>query len=70
MEHHLDLTEFCQFLRDELAISNDELEVVIQRRKHSSDPLPMLLWQYGFISISQLQTIFDWLKNQPQFHFL
>ncbi|MEL7036582.1 MAG: DUF2949 domain-containing protein [Cyanobacteria bacterium J06592_8] len=69
MESNSYLTEFCHFLQDELAVSHDELTVVIQRRKLSTDPLPMLLWQYGFISISQLQTIFDWLKNKPQFDF-
>lgn len=69
MEYNSNFTEFCRFLQDELAISHDELTVAIQRRKHSTDPLPMLLWQYGFVSISQLQTIFDWLKNKPQFDF-
>lgn len=69
MEHNLHFTEFCRFLQDELAVSHAELTVVIQRRKQASDPLPMLLWQYGFISLSQLQKIFDWLKNKPQFDF-
>jgi hypothetical protein len=42
--------------------------MVIQRRTQASDPIPMLLWQYGFISIHQLQKIFDWLGNQTQFN--
>ncbi len=29
--------------------------------------LPMLLWQYGLVSLEQLQQIFDWLESQTQF---
>ena len=69
MEYNSNFKEFCQFLQDELAVSPDELTIAIGRRKQTTDPLPMLLWQYGFITLSQLQTIFDWLKNKPQFDF-
>ena len=26
-------------------------------------PLPMILWQYGFVSLGQLNQIFDWLER-------
>ncbi|MGK7925259.1 MAG: DUF2949 domain-containing protein [Spirulina sp.] len=53
--------EFSQFLHDDLAISDEELSIALQNRKCASDPLPMILWQYGLISLEQLQGIFDWL---------
>ena len=67
MEHNSNWLKFCQFLQEDLAVSRDELNIVIQRRQHHSDPIPMLLWQYGLISINQLQKIFDWLSHQPHF---
>ncbi|MGB5594193.1 MAG: DUF2949 domain-containing protein, partial [Crocosphaera sp.] len=30
-------------------------------------PIPMLLWQYGLISLVQLQRIWDWLDAQIHF---
>lgn len=59
-------TEFYRFLREELAISQAELAVVKQRQQHESDPLPMLLWQYGLITLEQLQRIFDWSDRAYQ----
>jgi hypothetical protein len=57
-------SNLLQYLRDELAIDRDGLNLALHKRQRSSDPLPMLLWQYGFISIDQLQSILDWLDRQ------
>lgn len=59
--------EFKQFLHDEIKISTDELATVIQRSRGVA-PIPMLLWQYGLVSLEQLNRIFDWLDNQPQLY--
>jgi Protein of unknown function (DUF2949) len=64
MEPNSTFTEFRQFLHEELAIPNTDLAMVIDKRQQSSDPLPMLLWQYGFISLDQLQRIFDWFDSR------
>ncbi|MGK7915515.1 MAG: DUF2949 domain-containing protein [Prochloraceae cyanobacterium] len=69
MEFDFKPTELIKFLQDELAISKSEIAVVLQQRRNSSDPLPMLLWQYGLVSLEQLQQIFDWFDNQTQFNF-
>jgi hypothetical protein len=68
MEFNSNWLKFQQFLQEDISISQAEIDMVIQRRTQASDPIPMLLWQYGFISIHQLQQIFDWLGNQTQFH--
>lgn len=68
MEFNSNWLKFQQFLQEDISISQAEIDMVIQRRTHASDPIPMLLWQYGFISIHQLQKIFDWLGNQTQFN--
>ena len=63
---------FIHFLKDELAISSASIEV-IERASSTSDlsypkldssALPMILWQYGLVTLEQLDKIFDWLENR------
>ncbi|MGC9527523.1 MAG: DUF2949 domain-containing protein [Limnospira sp.] len=64
MENNSNTRAFRKFLLEELAISGDELAIALQH-KQPGDPLAMLLWQYGLISLTQLQQIFDWLLYNP-----
>ncbi|MDV2999564.1 MAG: hypothetical protein N5P05_001170 [Chroococcopsis gigantea SAG 12.99] len=50
------------FLEDELSISNDSISLALRHQQFPFASLPMLLWQYGLISLSQLDSIFDWLE--------
>lgn len=63
MENNLKIENFFHFLQHEIAIAPAEL-ATIERHKHQTDPLPMLLWQYGFVSLEQLQQIWNWLEDQ------
>ncbi|MBR8837454.1 MAG: DUF2949 domain-containing protein [Stigonema ocellatum SAG 48.90 = DSM 106950] len=56
--------EFIIFLQNELALSIGDIAVALRRYELENGPLPMLLWQYGLVSIEQLEQIFDWLENQ------
>ncbi len=51
-----------QFLRDELLVSTSSIDFALKRRG-DFDPLPMVLWQYGLITIEQLDRIYDWLES-------
>jgi Protein of unknown function (DUF2949) len=55
--------KLIEFLRDELGIS--ENAIAIAQRHHDSTPnvLPMILWQYGLITLEDLDRIFDWLET-------
>ncbi len=69
MENNSISTEFSQFLQQEMDLSGDDLAVVINNQRQPGDPIPMLLWQYGLISVAQLQRIWDWLDAQIYFQF-
>jgi Protein of unknown function (DUF2949) len=56
-------SKFVQFLTDEMAVSMASIDFALRHRENSSDPLPMILWQYGLISLEQLDRIFDWLET-------
>lgn len=55
--------KFLRFLQEELAISNDWIAIAQRHCQSNTDPLPMLLWQYGLITLEQLERIYDWLET-------
>jgi hypothetical protein len=56
--------QLIEFLQQELAISPAEISLLLRRPEQAHAPLPMLLWQYGLITLQQLTQIFDWLDDQ------
>jgi hypothetical protein len=57
-------TKFINFLQDELALSQADIAVALKHRELGKAPFTMLLWQYGLVSLDQLDQIFDWLYDQ------
>jgi hypothetical protein len=61
---HSNDRKLINFLQNEFAISLREIAVAWRKYELERAPLPMLLWQYGLVSIEQLDKIFDWLEKQ------
>lgn len=58
----IQLVKFLNFLQTDLAISQDGIELALRNLQQNSPILlPIILWQYGLVDLSQLQQIFDWL---------
>ena len=55
--------ELSDFIIYKLGISQSELELGIKRSYLENSPLPIVMWSYGLITISQLQIILLWLKE-------
>ena len=55
--------ELCNFIVDKLGISQSALELGIKRCSLENSPLPIVMWSYGLITISQLNIILLWLKD-------
>jgi hypothetical protein len=51
------------FLRKELLVSDESIAIAIRYAQQDRGPLPMILWRYGFVSLNQLNQIFDWLAQ-------
>ncbi len=51
------------FLEDELAIPSDSIELAVRNHPDTPNQLPMILWQYGLVTLQQLDQIFDWLET-------
>jgi hypothetical protein len=55
--------QLIEFLQQELLISAEEIGVVMRRQKPTITQMPISLWQYGLITIQQLEKIFDWQES-------
>ncbi|MCG5059671.1 MAG: DUF2949 domain-containing protein [Limnoraphis sp. WC205] len=55
--------QLIQFLRFELAIPASSIAMALRHPEQECGQLPMILWQYGLISLEQLDRVFDWLER-------
>ena len=60
-------TNFVKFLKEELSLSNDSIDTVIRAVEDTSAPIPMILWQYGLVTLEELDRIYDWLHSKTKF---
>lgn len=63
METGSNTAQLIDFLQEELALSSTSIAMALRYSEQNNDPLPMILWQYGLVSIDQLAQIFDWLED-------
>lgn len=52
-----------RFLQDELMIPSDSIRMALRHEEPIPSLLPMVLWQYGLVTLEQLDKIFDWLET-------
>lgn len=50
------------FLEEELLLSSESIKIALRHCEQDPGPLPMVLWQYGLVSMKQLERIYDWLE--------
>ena len=55
--------DLCDFIIDKIGISESALELGVKRCTYENCPLPIILWSYGLINQTQLNTILLWLKD-------
>lgn len=56
------IDRLIDFVQAEFGISNAEIGVALHHDDCATQ-FPMILWQYGFITVEQLDTLFDWLEH-------
>ncbi len=55
--------KFVRFLQEDLGLSKDAL-AIIQKSEHKiTEPIPMVLWKYGLVTLEELDRIYDWLET-------
>lgn len=56
-------SRFLHFLKQELSLSNNSIAIVQRSVEQNPGPLPMILWQYGLVTLEELDRIYDWLEK-------
>lgn len=56
------LESLINFLRSDLDISMNAISLAQRTRNIEPNTLPIVLLQYGFLGISQLEQVLDWLE--------
>ncbi len=59
LTHH----PLIKFLTEELLISQSSIVFALQHSEQTPSLLPIVLWKYGFVTLVQLDEIFDWLEH-------
>ena len=54
-----------QFLQRRLGLSPSAIELGLRQAELEQAPLPIVLWSFGLLSLSQLEEVFDWQNSQP-----
>lgn len=51
------------FLQNELAVPSDSISLALRHHESESNWLPVILWQYGLITLQQLNQVFEWMET-------
>ncbi|MEM1368770.1 MAG: DUF2949 domain-containing protein [Cyanobacteria bacterium P01_H01_bin.15] len=57
--------EFQGFLTEQCELSRESIDLAARSAARSPHQLSLVLWQYGLISLEQLDQIWEWLAGQP-----
>ncbi len=56
-------TRLISFLQSELGIPADWIALAQRQGEQDPNLLLMILWQYGLVTLSQLEQVLDWLET-------
>ncbi|WP_041391112.1 DUF2949 domain-containing protein [Prochlorococcus marinus] len=51
------------YLKSHYGISDSAIELGLKKSKEENAPLPIILWSYGIISVTDYQNLLDWLDQ-------
>ena len=56
--------QLLQFLREQLGLSDNALKLGQRQAELEQAPLPIVLWSFGLLNLSQYQAVLDWIQDQ------
>tara|TARA_Y100001968_G_scaffold242483_1_gene226159 strand:+ start:1591 stop:1800 length:210 start_codon:yes stop_codon:yes gene_type:complete len=54
--------DLCDFIVNNIGISQDALDLGMKRSTLENSPLPIVMWSYGLLTLPQLKMILSWQK--------
>jgi hypothetical protein len=58
-----DIPQVVNFLRQHLNLSDDSVQLALKLSQPNYRILPIVLWQYGLVSLSELDRVYDWFES-------
>lgn len=58
--------KLIKFLKQELGIPTSSIKLALRHHQEDWATFPIILWQYGLITIEQLDSIFEWMYSPNQ----
>ncbi len=58
------IAQTVQFLRDRLLLPQSSIDLALKKAPTEYNVLPIVMWQYGLVTLSQLDAIFDYFETQ------
>jgi len=61
----LPASDLVRYLRQELGLGENALNLGLKQAQLEQAPLPVVLWRFGLISLEQLDQVLAWQDSQP-----
>ena len=58
--------ELIDFLQQRLSLSDQAIKLGLRQAKQEQAPLPIVLWSFGLLSLSQYESVLDWQSDHNQ----
>ncbi|MBE9166881.1 DUF2949 domain-containing protein [Pleurocapsales cyanobacterium LEGE 06147] len=55
--------QLISFLHSELAVPDDSITFASKNGEQDPNILSVILWQYGLLTLEQLEQVFNWLET-------
>ena len=59
--HHI--PRFINFLHQDVGLPDEYVQLALKQSQFNYGTLPMVLWQYGLVTLQQLDQIYDWFES-------
>lgn len=56
-------SRLIRFLQEDLAVPASAISLALRHPESELNRLPIILWQYGLITLQQLNQVFDWMES-------
>ncbi|PSB56646.1 DUF2949 domain-containing protein [Chamaesiphon polymorphus] len=56
-------SQIIRFLRQDLRLPDESVELALKQSQTNRGSLPIVLWQYGLVTLHQLDRIYDWFES-------
>ena len=58
---YLPSKNLIMFLKEEFSLNDQAISLAIKHSNLESAPLPIVLWNFGLITVEQYQVLLDWI---------